>query len=153
MKLVAVPISQREACEFVGNFHRHNKPPQGAVFAVGVSDGGRLVGVAVAGRPVARRLDDGLTLEVTRCCVLDGAPKGSNSFLYARCWNAARELGYQRMVTYTLTCESGASLRGAGWKPLACSPGWAVGKGWTSRAGREWQPVIGQQKIRWEAPP
>lgn len=121
------------------------------MFAVGVSDGESLWGVAIAGRPVARRLDDGHTLEVTRVCVRDGAPKGSNSFLYARCWNAARELGWRRMVTYTLTSESGASLRGAGWKRMADVPAWEVGKGWTTRAGRDWEPVHGQQKIRWEA--
>ena len=30
--------------------------------------GDRLCGVAICGRPVARYLDDGLTLEILRCC-------------------------------------------------------------------------------------
>jgi hypothetical protein len=150
MALTAVPITLTEAREFVGNFHRHNKPPVGGVFAVGVSDGTRLVGVAIAGRPVARMLDNGETLEVTRCCVLDDAPKGSCSFLYARCWNAARALGWKRILTYTLQAESGASLRGAGWKVIAQTDGYNPAA-WQSRPGREWQAVVGQAKFRWEA--
>ena len=150
MALTAVPITLTEAREFVGNFHRHNKPPVGGVFAVGVSDGERLVGVAIAGRPVARMLDNGETLEVTRVCVLDDAPKGACSFLYARCWNAARALGWKRMLTYTLQAESGASLRGAGWKVIAQTDGYNPAA-WQSRPGREWQAVVGQAKFRWEA--
>lgn len=150
MTLHAVPMTLREAGEFVANFHRHNKRPQGGLFAVGVSDGEQLVGVAIVGRPVARKLDDGLTAEVIRCCVADGSPKGTCSFLYARCWQAARAIGWQKLITYTLQSESGASLRGAGWKVVAelkaTDP-----KLWQSRPGREWQPVVGQAKFRWEA--
>ena len=66
-------MSIAEANEFVANFHRHNKPVQGAKFAIGASDGDRLVGVAIVGRPVSRHLDDGVTAEVTRCCVVNDA--------------------------------------------------------------------------------
>ena len=59
MKLIPVPISLREAREFVGNFHRHNKPPQGGKFAIGASYDDCLVGVAIVGNPVARRMMDG----------------------------------------------------------------------------------------------
>jgi hypothetical protein len=150
MKLHAVPVKLAEAIEFVGNFHRHNKPPAGGLFFVGVSDGDKLVGVAIVSRPVARFMDDGVTAEVTRCCVMDDAPKGACSFLYARCWQAAKALGWQKLITYTLQSESGASLRGAGWKTVAeltaNNP-----KSWQSRPGREWHPVVGQAKFRWEA--
>ena len=151
MKLIAVPMSQREALEFVANFHRHNKPPIGSLFQVGASDGTRLVGVGIAGRPVARMLQDGRTIEVTRCCVLDDAPKGSCSFLYASLWRAARALGWQRLVTYTLPHEGGASLRGAGFKVVGETAAAADGVGW-SRDGREreWQPIFRQSKLRWE---
>ena len=145
----AVPISHSEAKLFVQNFHRHNKPPQGAIFCVGASDGKSLVGVAIVGRPVARNLDDGKTLEVTRCCVVDDAPKGCCSFLYSRCWSAAKALGWSKLITYTLQSESGASLRGSGWKVVAELN--ANKKGWLNRPGREWQPVVGQSKFRWEA--
>lgn len=147
-----VPMSIREANDFVANFHRHNKPVQGAKFAIGASDGEQLVGVAIVGRPISRHLDDGVTAEVTRCCVLNQAPKGTPSFLYARCWRAWSAMGGERLVTYTLASESGASLRGAGWKVVAQSSGAVEGKGWTTRVGREWQPVTGQAKLRWEVP-
>lgn len=150
VKLLAVPVRLKEAQEFVLNFHRHNKPPAGGVFAVGVSDGCRLVGVAIVGRPVARFMDNGETLEVTRCCVMDDAPKGSCSFLYARCWQAAKALGWKKLITYTLQSESGASMKGAGWKCVAelkpNNPDM-----WKTRPGRDWQPVVGQAKFRWEA--
>lgn len=150
MSLSLVPMTLAEANEFVRNFHRHNKPTAGHVFSIGVSDGDTLVGVAICGWPVARNLDDGMTLEVYRCCVVDNAPKGVCSFLYSRAWRAACALGWSRLVTYTLQSESGASLRGAGWKIVNQSPG-ATGKAWQNRPGREWQEVVGQAKFRWEA--
>lgn len=150
MSITAVPMKLKEAAAFVENFHRHNKAPQGGLFAVGASDGSRLVGVAIVGRPVARTLDNGETVEVTRCCVVDDAPKGTCSFLYARCWNAAKALGWRKLITYTLQNESGASLRGAGWQIVAQMTG-NTGKGWLTRPGREWQEVVGQAKFRWEA--
>jgi hypothetical protein len=150
MSLHAVPVGLAEAQEFIANFHRHNAAPVGYLFAVGVSDGARLVGVATTGRPVARHLDDGSTAEVTRCCVVDDAPKGACSFLYGACWRAAKALGWTKLVTYTLTSESGASLRGAGWRVVATTRARNPGN-WQNRPGREWQPVVGQQKLRWEA--
>ena len=146
--MYVVPITLREANEFVASFHRHNKPVQGAKFSLGASDGNRLVGVAIVGRPVARLLDNGDTAEVTRCCVLDDAPKGACSFLYSRCWRAWAALGGKRLVTYTLQSESGASLRGAGWRVVGQSLG--NKNGWQNRPGREWQAVVGQAKLRWE---
>jgi len=145
-----IPMTLSEANEFVTNFHRHNKPVQGAKFAIGASHDNRLVGVAIVGRPVSRHLDDGVTAEVTRCCVVSEAPKGACSFLYSRSWRVWSAMGGERLVTYTLQSESGASLRGAGWKIVAQSSGAADGKGWTNRPGREWQTVVGQAKFRWE---
>ena len=150
-KLTIVPMSVREANEFIQNFHRHSKPVRGMKFCVGASDGDLLHGVAVVGRPVARGLDDGFTAEVTRVCVTDSAPKNACSFLYGRCWRIWQQMGGKRMVTYTLQSESGSSLRGAGWKILGERQGATEGSGWQSRPGREWQPVYGQAKFRWEA--
>jgi hypothetical protein len=150
MTLQAIPMKLKEAAEFVRNFHRHNKPPQGGLFAVGVSDGENCVGVAIVGRPVSRHMDDGQTVEVVRCCVLDGSPKGSCSFLYARCWNAAKALGWKRCITYTLQSESGSSLKGAGWKVIAELTSNSAA-GWQTRPGREWQEVVGQAKFKWVA--
>lgn len=150
MSIYVVPIKLSEAIEFVHNFHRHNKPPVGGMFAVGASDGQKLIGVAIVGRPVSRHLDNGHTLEVTRCCVIESAPKGACSFLYARCWQAAKALGWRKLITYTLQSESGASMRGAGWR-LVAELSERDASGWQNRPGRDWQSVVGQAKFRWEA--
>ena len=150
MGVVIVARALREAGEYVANFHRHNGTPQGGLFAVGASDGAALVGVAIVGRPVARWKDAGETAEVTRCCVVDDAPKGTCSALYGACWRAAKALGYARLITYTLQSESGASLRGAGWKVIAEREA-RNPAGWQNRPGREWQSVVGQAKLLWSA--
>ena len=116
MSLRARAITQREAFGFVDLHHRHHKAPRGWKFGLAAELGSVLVGVAVVGRPVARCLDDGRTLEVTRCCT-DGT-RNACSFLYGRAARACLALGYERLVTYTLATEDGASLRAAGWKPL-----------------------------------
>jgi hypothetical protein len=148
--LHAVPVDLREAAAFVAAFHRHNGEPVGGKFAVGVSDGAELCGVAIVSRPVGRMLDDGQTLEVIRCCVRDAAPRGACSFLYGRCWQAAKAMGYRRLVTYTLQSEPGCSLRGAGWRVVA-ELGARKPAQWQNRPGREWHAVVGQAKLRWEA--
>ena len=117
-RLTIVPMTFREACAFVAEHHRHNAPPRGTKFALGVvDDTGRLRGVAMVGRPVARSYDDGLTAEVNRTCT-DGCPN-ANSALYGAAWRAARAMGYRRLVTYTQAGETGSSLRGAGWRVVA----------------------------------
>jgi hypothetical protein len=151
VKLEILPITIKEANAFVKNFHRHNNPVKiGYRFALGAAYGSELVGVAIVGRPVARMLDDGLTAEVNRVCVVDHAPKNTCSFLYGRCWRVWQQMGGKRMVTYTLQTESGASLRGAGWKIVGeVKP---AKNGWDSKnRKRDWQPIYGQMKFRWEA--
>lgn len=102
MPLEVVPITFKEANEFVRRYHRHHGPVQGYKFAIGLADTERneIVGVVIVGRPVARYLDDGWTLEVTRLCT-DGT-RNACSKLYAAAWRAARALGYRRLITYTL---------------------------------------------------
>lgn len=150
--LIAVPVTLKQANDFVAAFHRHNKPTQrdAGKFAIACSDGNQLAGVAIVGRPLARVLDDGWTAEVTRVCVGPGAPRNANSFLYARCWNAWRAMGGHRMVTYTLQSESGASLRGAGWRVVAELKPRSEGAWGAAGRYREWQSIYGQQKLRWE---
>ena len=146
-----VPCRLTEAKTFVANFHRHNIPPPVSLFSLGASDGHRLVGVGIVGLPVSRVLmADGVTLEVTRCCVVDDAPRGTPSAIYGACWRAARALGYRRLITYTLQTESGASLRGAGWTMVAERKARTDAQQWTNRPGRQWQSVVGQAKMIWE---
>ena len=98
--LKLVPITLRQANAFVQAYHRHHKPSVGHKFSIGVSDGEKLVGVAICGRPVSRRLDDGLTLEVNRVCT-DGT-KNACSMLYGASCRAAKAMGYRRVITYIL---------------------------------------------------
>ena len=109
-----IPITLKAAQDFVKQHHRHNKPSPGWKFGVGLeSTEGELIGVAMAGRPIARHFDDGFTLEVNRTCT-DGT-KNANSMLYGAVWRAAKAMGYVRCITYTQAEESGASLRAVGW--------------------------------------
>lgn len=113
MTLSLKPITFKEASAFITVEHRHHKPPQGHKFSIGVEDAGRLVGVAVVGRPVARMADDGYTAEVTRLCT-DGTPNACSA-LYGAAARAAKAIGYRKIITYILASESGASLRASGW--------------------------------------
>jgi hypothetical protein len=114
MALFIIPLGLAESNLFVQKMHRHQSSVRGCKFCIGVSDGeGQLRGVAIAGRPVSRHLDDRKTLEVTRCCT-DGVQNGC-SILYASIARIARQMGYEKIITYTLASESGTSLRASGW--------------------------------------
>ena len=110
------PITIRRANALVAEWHRHHRPVHGALFAIGMEDGGSLVGAAIVGRPVARALQDGRTAEVVRC-VTDGT-RNACSALYAACWRAWRAMGGHRLITYTLATEPGTALRAAGGREL-----------------------------------
>lgn len=152
MALKIVPVSFAEAKAFVALHHRHHKPPVGHKYSIGVADTdqvgedgelGVLVGVVIVGRPVSRYLDDGKTLEVTRLCTI-GAHNAC-SMLYAAAWRAARAMGYERVVTYILESENGASLRAAGWK---CQ-GKAGGLRWTGKRRPEADLYPAEMKLRY----
>jgi hypothetical protein len=142
------PITLQEAKAFIVQNHRHHRPPLSWKFGVAVSDGLKVVGVVMVGRPVARGLDDGLTLEVTRCCT-DGT-KNAASMLYGAAWRAARALGYRRLITYTLKEEPGTSLVAAGWRVMYETKG---GRSWNcpSRPRVDKHPT-GPKKL-WEPGP
>lgn len=140
------PINLDEANAFVYKHHRHHKPVVGSKFQVALSNENGVIGVAIVGRPVSRHLDDGWTLEVNRCCT-DGT-KNACSKLYAAAWNVAKNLGYKRLITYTLPVEGGASLRGAGWRLLGLRGGgnWNV----ASRPRIDTNAIMQGQKLLWE---
>ena len=148
--LKLVPISIREANLWVAHHHRHNRPPQGALFSLGVEQDGQLVGVALVGRPVGRGLQDGRTVEVTRVCT-DGT-RNACSFLYGRARRAAAALGYERVVTYTRQDESGASPRAAGFEQMAMleARSWAEEYTEVGGKGRHDQSSPAP-RIRWES--
>jgi hypothetical protein len=123
-------VELKDANEFVAKQHRHHKPVIGHRFSVGVSNGVKLVGVAIVGRPVARGCNLHNTVEVTRLCT-DGT-KNACSFLYSVCARVARELGYKKIQTYILASEPGTSLLASGWKRIAD----VVGRQWTGTNGK-----------------
>ena len=166
VQLRLVSCSLKRANEFVKALHRHNKPVVGHKFSLGVEasavslslpnwmvteDQWVLVGVAIVGGPVARLLDDGKTLEITRVCT-DGT-RNACSFLYGAVRKAALSLGHKRVVTYTLPEEGGASLRAAGYRiEQECAGGPAAA--WHNRQGRNAEPVGNDNrggKWRWVA--
>jgi hypothetical protein len=126
VSLRIVPVDLKTARAFVAEHHRHNEPPIGHKFSVGVAEGDQLVGVAIVGRPVSRVIQsEGATLEVIRTAT-DGT-RNANSMLYGAARRAAFALGYDRLITYTQADETGASLRAAGFRVIAQRPprpGW-----------------------------
>ncbi len=97
-------------------------------------------------KPVARMLDDGKTLEITRVCVLEGY-KNACSMIYARLVKIAKLMGYKRIITYTLTDESGASLRALGARQV----GFVRAGEWSCPSRpRKSQDIYQREKIKWE---
>lgn len=143
-KLFVVPIFQDEAFAFIEQKHRHHRKPVGSVFQIAVSDGEKIVGVAVVGRPTSRKNQDGFTAEITRLCS-DGT-KNVCSMLYAACWRAARAIGYRRLITFILNTEPGTSLKAAGWKLI----GETTGGSWNSPTRPRIDKHPTQGKIKFE---
>lgn len=156
-KIKSKPITIKRANEFVQANHRHHRPTsrntgKWAISAV-CSDTEQLFGVAISGNPVSATYMDGFTLEVTRLCVLEDAPKGTCSFLLANCAAIWKRMGGKRILTYTLDYESGASLKGAGWEQVGTvSPH----NNWKNKSKMDGKPrdelkIYRQKKYRWES--
>lgn len=151
MGLVAQPVSVNQASRYIGKYHRHTRKPRFFQFAIGASLEGQLVGVAIVGRPIARHLDDGKTLEVRRLCT--NGTRNACSFLYARCVRIAKELGFVSLITYTLQSESGDSLRAVGAR-VVCKIGKRTKmRQWNNRMNRIEHEVVSSAKLRWELIP
>jgi hypothetical protein len=97
----------------------------------------------MVGRPVGRYLDDGMTLEINRCCT-DGT-RNACTKLYGAAIRAAKALGYKWIYTYTLQSEPGTSLKASNW---ICD-GEAGGTHWTGVRYEQTELQIGEMKIRW----
>lgn len=154
------PITLRVARRFIAEHHRHNAPPRGWLFGVqlivNLPDCAKpqTVGVGIASRPVARALDDGTTLEITRLCLVEGAPKNAASRLYGALCRAGAALGYTRAITYTLASEAATSVRAAGFvldAELDARDEWTPQEGVNRRQrdlfGDELRPA--EAKVRW----
>lgn len=154
------PITRDGAHAFIRAHHRHHGSPVGELWRHAVhDDDGVLVGVACVGRPVARELDDGLTVEVTRMCTLN-APN-ADSMMYGAARRTAEAKGYRRGLTYLLASEwdrfddnrrvGGAGARAAGYREL-----WRVdGRSWNcaSRPRADKHPTEDKVALGWGAWP
>lgn len=143
MGLEIRPIHLRPAREYVELHHRHNIPPVGGKFAVSCWDNERLCGVAICGRPIARMYDDGRCLEIYRNCT-DGT-RNACSKLYGACVRIARDMGYDRVITYTLASENGASLKASNF----VNEGEAGSVTWTGTRKRNYYISPAEMKNRW----
>lgn len=149
-RLHVEPIGLRAANAWVDRVHRHHGKARGHKFSlVAVDEDGQQRGVAIAGRPVARGLDDGLHLEVLRLAT-DGCPNAC-SFLYGAVARVAVAMGYPRcnVLTYILASEPGTSLVAAGW----VVDGHVPGRSWScpTRPRDDRHPL--DDKVRWHAAP
>ena len=112
-------VAFRDAKAFVGAHHEHCKPPAGWRFGAACWNGPSLIGVVMVGRPVARMIDAREVVEVNRLCLdrtlPDALRHNASSMLYGHAAREARRRGFARIITYTLSSESGHSLRAAGW--------------------------------------
>lgn len=135
--LVIIPIKFSEAKKFISRHHSHNDPPQGWKFGCSVANTAinQIVGVTTVGRPVARHYDDGKTLEITRNCVRNDLPKkytkNASSKLYGAAWRATKNLGYEKLITYTIKeKEQAIPLKATGYEILEEKCG---GGDWSSK--------------------
>jgi antitoxin (DNA-binding transcriptional repressor) of toxin-antitoxin stability system len=146
--VIIVPVTRDQVRDWIAANHRHSGRPAGYKFAIGLeTEPGVLVGVCVAGRPVARMIDQDRTLELTRVCT-DGTPNAC-SMLIGAARRAASAMGYTTIITYTLDTEMGASMRAAGMRVdtrLPARGSWAHHS--VSRTGRT-DDFGGVARVRW----
>jgi hypothetical protein len=157
------PIGRDDANTYVRRWHRHNRPVKGHKFAIAAVTPAipsaatiDILGVVIVGRPSARALDDGLTLEVTRLATPSGARRNVASRLLGAAWRTARGMGVTRMVSYTRADERGTCYRAAGWAPVAR----VAGRAWSTAARpNPWLPGLATpateivDRVRWERRP
>ena len=122
-----VPLTLTQANRLVSLWHRHSKPIRFlSFFAIGLENDRKIVGAVIVGRPISPSFCDGYTVEIKR--LVTSGDSNACSMLYGAAWRAARALGYSKAITYTLDSESGASLRGAGWKLVGYTSGFSMNK-------------------------
>lgn len=142
--LTIKPIHLKEANKYIEQYHRHNIATAGGKFAVSCYDNDMLVGVAICGRPVSRKLDNGTTLEIYRNCT--NGTHNACSKLYGACIRIAKNMGYKKIITYTLESENGASLKASNFT----FAGKCGGKQWSGKRKRDYYVAPPEMKNRWE---
>ena len=168
MGLQVQPIELKVAQDFCTLVHRHHGQPQGHRFSLGAVDSetGKLLGVAVMGRPVARNTPQDKVLEVTRLAT-DGS-RNCCSLLYAAAARAAKAMGYCKIQTFILESEIGTSLKASGWvleDPAAGGKHWdksrpnrkppipGLRQRWSKTLNADWTPITGLPELASETEP
>ena len=88
------PATLKQANNMIEQLHRHHKCVQGHRFSIGYKDeDGKILGIAVVGRPVAREVDQYNVAEITR--LVTDSSRNVCSILYSACARAAKAMGYK----------------------------------------------------------
>lgn len=148
-RLRVEPVAFRDAKAFVATHHEHCRPPARWRFGAACWNGPSLVGVVMVGRPVARMIDASQVVEVNRLCLdrhlPDALRQNASSMLYGHAAREAKRRGFSRIITYTLSTESGHSLVAAGWTVDGHSRGGA----WTCPSRPRGANTPTEPKTRW----
>lgn len=142
------PTTLKETNKLVDAIHRHHKPCVGHRFSLKLEDDcGVVHAVVICGRPVARMVDHETVLEISRCAS-DGT-SNAISMLYGAVCRAAKAMGFEKVQTYTLPEEGGASMKASGFSFAGvCGGGnWNRGQESTHKNRRVDQPM--GEKWKW----
>lgn len=148
-------IGRKTAQAFVERHHRHCKAAAGDRLRLCAMNGPDIVAVCVAGRPVARHIDQFSVLEITRLCVrhdleIPGLVWNACSQLYAEAARRAEGItGVTRVITYTLRTEEASGLKALGWTPLYATAERTAGWDCQSRP-RDRSRTDHAPKVLWE---
>lgn len=112
--LYLIPVTLRQANDFVAEHHKNFRPISQDRFSIGCAADGKLVGVIVVGRPRNPELNDGQTLTVLHICATGG--RMACGMLYGAAARAAKALGYWRITAFLPVNRSSSALRAAGWR-------------------------------------
>jgi hypothetical protein len=116
-------IKWSEAEPFVKKHHRHSKPLVRHLFSIGVDDWEprfwgddiRLVGVAQVNRCSSAWSKNYRMVELSRLCVIPGEYDNLASKLLARALSACEAMGFETVISYTQSHESGSTYKAAGF--------------------------------------
>lgn len=104
-----VPLSLREANDFLAKHSRSYRPMRGCKFCVGCALDGELAGAAIAGRC----REDGQAVQIDRIYATGG--RTAYGMLYGAAARAAQALGYWRIIAFLRSDRPDSALRAAGW--------------------------------------
>src|SRR5207244_3118103 len=116
-KLRRLIVPMLEAHAFTDKYHRHlDGARANAKFAIGLKDDtGDLVAVLTAGRPSDGKTNQHTILELSRVTTKDNNPNAC-SILIAAATKVAVIFGCERVQTFTLPHEDGASYLACGFR-------------------------------------